>query len=893
VKLPAVCLAATFAAGVALGLFTSLAHLNTSIAAIRAGFVLATVLVALSAILVLRAFARTAGCLSLGAWLVLGILAAFLASQPVPSHHVLSLISAGRIELSSPLRWHARLRDAPADLPWGTTFDLALDAVEFEGAHVNLVGGMRLTYFPDKEEAALPRLRAGDAVEFVAAARLPQIFRDEGAFDRRSYLQQQGIDLTAALRSASLLQKDGEAPFAVANFLAGVRSGLRAEIVDLFPGSPQAVGVLRAMLLGDRSFIERDESVAFQKTGVFHVLVVAGLHVGAFAAFLFWLGRRLRLSIGWTTLSLLLVLASYVAVIEQRPPVLRAALMAAIVFAGGYFFRRLELLNSAALAALLLLVARPLELRDASFQLSFLAIGCIAGIAVPWMERTAEPYRRGLGGWRDVTRDAAHPPHVIQFRIDVRSLAGGLERLAPHAISNFTGNAAVFSLRAALRIGELVFLTIVLQIGMSPLMALAFHRVALLGAPANLLAVPLTGILVPLGFIALLVCAVSRTLGLWIAVPLRFLVQILVAAVGWFSRLPHGSYRIPGPPTFVVVIFFILLLYAAIFLRIEWKRSRRMFYIGSLALIAATLVIAIYPFAPQFAKGKLELTVLDVGQGDSLLVVSPAGHTMLIDGGGEPPSYGRNGSPRGPNPGEDAVSPYLWSRGIKKIDVVALTHAHQDHIGGLPAILENFHVGELWVGREVQNPILAQIEAAARAQGIPVFHETRGESFQLDGANGQILWPEKDSGDIATSARNNDSLVIRLQFHRRSFFLPGDAEAQAEAAILSAAVDVPLDADVLKVGHHGSKNSTTPEFLAAVHPRIAIISAGAENPYGHPNEELLERLKEAKARILRTDKNGAIHLLTDGDSFSVSCFEPCADHEASPQSIAAQAPDRQ
>ncbi len=199
------------------------------------------------------------------------------------------------------------------------------------------------------------------------------------------------------------------------------------------------------MLLGDRSFVDRSESTDFQKTGVFHVLVVAGLHVGALAVFLFWIGRVLRLAPFWTALVTLTLLLAYVAVVEQRPPVIRAALMTAIVVIGGLFFRRLDLLNSAGIAALLLLIAKPLAVRDSSFQLTFLAIGCIAGLAAPWLAKTVQPYVGALRGWRDVTRDASHEPRAAQFRIDLRTTSA----LAFLACPRTLGSPAGKPLRAA------------------------------------------------------------------------------------------------------------------------------------------------------------------------------------------------------------------------------------------------------------------------------------------------------------------------------------------------------------------------------------------------------------------------------------------------------------
>lgn len=304
-------------------------------------------------------------------------------------------------------------------------------------------------------------------------------------------------------------------------------------------------------------------------------------------------------------------------------------------------------------------------------------------------------------------------------------------------------------------------------------------------------------------------------------------------------------------------------------------------------------MIAIFPFSPRWSAGKLELTVLDVGQGDSLFVVSPHGRTLLIDGGGAFGGFPGREEHNGIAPGEEAVSPYLWSRGFQRLDVVALTHAHQAHIGGLTAILENFRVGTLWIGREVESGALGNLEKLAREQKIPIVHEACGSAFAWDEVESEFLWPEIAPEEVGPAPRNNDSLVLKLKYGERSILLPGDAEKQAEASILSENDDATLSADVLKVGHHGSKNSTMPRFLAAVLPRLAVISAGEDNPYGHPSPELLDRLTTAEIRILRTDRDGAVHVLTDGKQLEISCFVACTEKTAAIASVRTQPPDQQ
>jgi competence protein ComEC len=889
-RLPAVTIAAAFTCGIVLGMHPAVARNTSSHILLSSFFISIGVLVLTGIILVRIGRVSLASVASILSWVLLGFLGACIAEQPRDADHAISLLEQGRLPLKTPLRWHGRLRDEPARLPWGYGHEIELSGVEFEEALHPARGGLRLSFTANPGAAPPPSIHAGDEVAVLTEAKRPQVFKDEGAFDRRAYLAQQNIDLVATLRAPELIERIASSSPTIGTVLARARRRLRDEIDELFAGTPQVAGVLRAMLLGDRSFVDREEGADFQKTGVFHVLVVAGLHVGALAFALYWVGRRLRLSRMWTVLFTITLLSAYVAVVEQRAPVLRAAMMAAIVVLGGFFFRRLELLNSAALAALILLAARPLALRDSSFQLTFVAIGCIAGLALPWLEKTVQPYVSALRGWRDVTRDAAHEPRATQFRIDLRSLTQWFSAPLPKRLGKPAGDVVVGGLSLTFRVWELLVLTVALQTGMLPLMARDFHRIPLTAPIVNLAAVPLTGVIVPLGFLTLACGLILPTVGKLLSVPLAWLTGLLLHFVQWFAHFPRWSYRIPGPPLWLILLFFALAILLVVVMRLE--HSLRVNVVWGLrgVFIACALTVAAYPFGERWTKGKLELTVLDVGQGDSLFVVSPGGKKLLIDGGGAFGGFPGHEEQHGVDPGEEAVSPYLWSRGFQRLDVVALTQAHQDHLGGLTAILDNFRVAKLWIGREVSIPALARLEELARKRKIPIEHALRGKSFHWDGVDGDFLWPEIASEMVAPSAMNNDSLVLRMQYGNETFLLPGDAEKQVEREILSENSPEAMRSDVLKVGHHGSKNSTTPEFLAVVQPRFGIISAGEDNLFGHPSQELLERLENAGVRILRTDRDGAVHVVTDGARLEITCFVACPSAAKADASVQAQTP---
>lgn len=839
----------------------------------------------LTGIISLRAgWPKISGVLAIAGFTIAGSTSSLLFEGRFPPNHVRHLATSG-IDLADPIRLEGVLISAPLRTPYGLQFDIQATRVEADNPEAGgrtrpVTGKVRLRLETSGDPAAWSqiesmRLQYGDSIRALARLRQPRSYRNPGSFNFRWWMESiEDIWWDGTIKNPLLLEQlPRPGGLGVGNLISAIRQRLVNAIDALYPpwSRDERYGaVLKAVLVGERASLDSDTIENFRASGLYHLLVIAGLHIGLLALIANFLLRRFPLGATARSIALLLFLLGYAALVEQRSSTLRATLMILAYLVARLLYRERVLLNAIGLAALVLLLERPAWLFEAGFQLSFSAVLLIAGLAVPILGRTLEPYRRALWEIDQARLDIRFTPRQAQFRLDVRSLINGLksrlgllERHPTLASRTVTG-----TIRMALWVAYILLFSAILQVGLFLPMAETFHRVTIAGIGLNAVAIPLMATLLLGAIPTVLLAVVAPSLAFW---PSRAVALVLkcIFALTAFPSLAHWlSFRVADPPTWVALGFALSAVLGGLALR----RRPRVAWISLAAMVLFAMLISLHPFAPRLPRGILEVTALDCGGGDAVFVVLPDQTTLLLDAGGSRTRITREGTSPGRrwDPGEDIVSPYLWSRGIQKIDILALSNLRDDHLAGVAAVIRNFRVGELWRGGNSFAPAYQVLTETARRRGTPIREIAAGEVLTRGTTSIVILGPPRQSDIVpTTNSTSGDPLVLRISDHAASVLLPGDSSAKMERELLSS--PFPLESTVLELAPESSKILSNPEFLGRVLPRVALVSAESDGSRV-PTPAALARLQAAGTRVYRTDVSGAVTVAMRDGSIAIHTF---------------------
>jgi competence protein ComEC len=664
------------------------------------------------------------------------------------------------------------------------------------------------------QEQGLLSLLPGDLVGLKGTLEVPSAALNPGAFDYRKYLEQKGICALVRTSQPPQLLVAGASPhFFLERFFAKLRLRVRSAIREVLPGSEGAF--LEGILLGAKEGISAEDKEVFQKTGVMHLFAVSGLHLGFVLLFFLSLARWLHLGRFTTFLLTGLGVFSYAAVVGFPPSVLRAMIMGMLGTAAYLWRFRENPVNALALAALGILIMEPQAIFNPGFQLSFAATWGIICLAPSLGQKIRLP-----SGWREV-----------------------------------------------------VTIPLAAQLAVFPLIAHYFQLVPLLGLIANIIVVFLAGILVNLGLLGVILTFFHHLLGEPFFLVAGALCLVLEKILAFAAEIPGCFLLTAAPSWFFITCWYLLLLFFGWSVRAGIKVEFSHFTFSSPArrwilpsLLGLGLLGSLFVFGTPLQKGVLRVTFLSVGQGDSILIEAPNGSKMLVDGGGK-----LQFSSSSFDPGKEVVVPYLLRQGIRSLDLVVNSHPHEDHLGGLLAVLENLKVKAVAAPPlRHPTPLWLRWEALIREKGVPCYLIRAGDLLKIDpDLEIVVLHPPLSLLKGTASDLNNNSLVLHLSYGRVSFLLPGDLEREGITFLTGLCSENPslrkmLQATVLKAPHHGSSTSFTPEFAAVVNPRFVVISVGS-NPFGHPAPETVNFWRERGVQLLRTDEAGAVIFETDGE----------------------------
>ena len=733
--------------------------------------------------------------------------------------------AAGGIELAG------TIADDPKESAGAATFTLRAESVrrEPETERTPVSGLVRVTAAPTSEIAqsrAPPLFRYGDRLLLSGQLQDPPELDD---FDFPAYLERQGIRFVMSFPAVRLVSADGGSAFARA--LSDSRREMADALAKAVPEPQAAFG--QAILLGIRDGLPDSLTEDFRRSGASHLLAISGLHVGVLMAMavsagaaILGRGRRLHLAAAFCAVW------GYALLSGASPSAMRAAAMGTAYLIAMGVGRPRSLVPALALAAALMAMAQPRALSSVSFQLSFAAM---MGIAV---------YRESLSD-------------AILDRLNIGPEIGGARA---EILRSAVGAAGI---------------TIAATFATAPLVGFHFGQVSTMSLPSTLLALPAVPLALAAHGAAAVVGAVSETASVpfgWFAWAAS---SYIIEIAALLARVPAASVEVGAPGAAFIWLYygafaaFVVRAYMGGGSRRRTPAGARLPVLRALRekspawqAVAAVAIAAALLWAAalgRIASGDaMTVTFADVGQGDMTVITTPSGHRVVVDGGPDPD--------RAAQALGDALQ--FWER---TIDLLILTHPHSDHIAGLNEILRRYRVSNiLFRELDFDSADYAVWRNLVAQEGANVVSARAGTSFEFaDGVRLEILSPPDALLSGTESDIDNASVVVRAVYGERSVLLTGDLFAEGERRLAESGQA--LSSDLLKVAHHGSATSSSRAILDAASPSAAVISAGADNPFGHPSPEVLERLKEyiPPNRIFVTAERGAVIFETDGESLRV------------------------
>ena len=686
-----------------------------------------------------------------------------------------------------------------------TTFLLRAGSYVRPTGAVRVSGKVRVDLYSEK----VPPLSYGDEIVVKGILSSPKSFRNPGTFDYPGYLRTKGIYAVMRVGDGSLA-KTGK--IVNVGFFKKTAYSLRQKISDIIDRNipPYYGGLLKGVLIGDRSGLSDEISGDFEKTGTFHVLAISGLHAGLIAAlslFVFGLlGLPRKLNLAATAF----VLIFYSLLAGSNPPIVRATIIYLIFVAGYLIDRDSDILNSLSCAALIILLWNPREIFGASFQLSFLSVASIV---------------------------------LFSPKIDAM-----LQRLTN---KDFNNTAPVMYIRKGVAVSLSAWL------GVWPIVASYFNIVSPIAIAVNLVVIPLLFLSIGGSIIFVLASLVADSAGIFISYLLILIEKTLFNINHFFAQLPFAYFRTSSPS--IVFMFFyysalavLIMPDALVFGKIRVLRKRL------IIMLLVLFNILIWAGNIDFDEKVLRVTFFAVGKADSALVEFPGGGKMLIDtaSGGD----GRM------DMAESVIAPYLWNKGIFKIDALVISHFHEDHVGGSSYILENFKVGcAIDSGGETKNSVLYErYNALVRDKRIRHLKIGKGEVVRSFGA--AQLFALNPPRDAPFPDPNNNSVVLKLTHGGASVLFCGDIEEKAMDNIIYN-YEVFLKSDILKIPHHSGPKYPGKiflKFLESVSPKVSIFSVGKRIPSDKPSERVLRKLTDLNSISYSTAEDGAI-VITKGE----------------------------